>query len=141
MEQRRVGGGNGFGAEMSGSLNRRKKRREQRGQRMQGFRGLQDYARQQEDSREERYDPEEFGYGSQETPDFEQPEVPGNSEFGQAQGNSDFGNEQGQGQGLGGMMNSGGEDLPPQDRNPFSPTAGQGFNLNNMLRRKRREYF
>ena len=40
-----------------------------------------------------------------------------------------------------GMMNNGGQDsLPPQDGNPYSPTAGQGWNLNNMLRRKRQTY-
>jgi hypothetical protein len=38
------------------------------------------------------------------------------------------------------MMNNGGADLPPQDGNPYSPTAGQGFNLNNMLRNKRNRW-
>ena len=39
------------------------------------------------------------------------------------------------------QMNNGGQDLPPQDRNPYSPTGGQGFNLNNMLRKKRNNYY
>ena len=44
------------------------------------------------------------------------------------------------GGGMRAMMNNGGADLPPQDGNPYSPTGGQGFNLNNMLRGKRNRW-
>ena len=37
--------------------------------------------------------------------------------------------------------NLGGENLPPLDRNPYSPTQGQGFNLENMLRKNRPTYY
>ena len=37
--------------------------------------------------------------------------------------------------------NLGGENLPPLDRNPYSPTQGQGFNLKNMLRKNRPTYY
>ena len=41
----------------------------------------------------------------------------------------------------GAQSQMGGYDLPPMDRNPYSPTGGQGFNLDNMYRRKRPTYF
>lgn len=44
------------------------------------------------------------------------------------------------GGGMRDLMNSGGADLPPQDGNPYSPTGGQGFNLNNMIRRRRNRW-
>ena len=42
---------------------------------------------------------------------------------------------------FGSMNNLGGENLPPLDRNPYSPTQGQGFNLKNMLRKNRPTYY
>lgn len=44
------------------------------------------------------------------------------------------------GGGMRDLMNSGGADLPPQDGNPYSPTGGQGFNLANMIRRRRNRW-
>ena len=44
------------------------------------------------------------------------------------------------GGGMKDLMNSGGADLPPQDGNPYSPTGGQGFNLANMIRRRRNRW-
>lgn len=52
-----------------------------------------------------------------------------------------MGNQQSNFPQMGNQMNGGGQDLQPLDRNPYSPTGGNGFNLNNMLRRKRPTYY
>ena len=38
------------------------------------------------------------------------------------------------------MGNNGGADIPPMGGNPYSPTMGQGWNLQNMIRRNRQNY-
>ena len=77
-------------------------------------------------------------YGSQ---DYGMPQTREPHPYGQPMGQSQQPSQGfGQGQPFG-QMNGGGQDLQPLDRNPYSPTQGQGFNLQNMMRRKRPTYY
>ena len=105
IKQRRQGGGTGFGAEMQDSLQRRRARRAKRNAKLEGFRGLRDYVRQDE------YTPrnaEQFGGYEQTEPEGESAGL-GSLGSADAGGVPDF-----QGQ-MREHMNSGGQDLPTQD--------------------------
>ena len=121
MANRRQGS-TGMQDTISESLGRRKKRREERTQRMQGFQGLRGFQPTPASMTDYR---ESSGIGSM---------VSENAQQGQPSQAPNFAGDMNE------QMNNGGQDLPPQDGNMYSPTAGQGFNLNNMLRRKRNEY-
>lgn len=116
MDSRRPGG-SGISDTINENLDRRRKRRDERLQTMGGLRGMNNYQfrPQMGDKQDYNFLPNGGGQQSQ-APNF-----------------------QGEMETMG-TMNNGGADLPPQDGNMYSPTGGNGFNLNNMLRRKRNEY-
>lgn len=121
IAQRRPGG-SGISDAINGSLDRRKKRRDQRTQMMNGFQGLRGFQPTPNSMNDYR---QSTGIGSM---------VSENAQQGLPTQAPDFAGD------MRDQMNNGGQDLQPQDRNPYSPTGGNGFNLNNMLRRKRNEY-
>jgi len=123
MANRRQGS-TGVADTISETLERRKKRREERQQRMQGFQGLRGFQPTPPSMASYR---ETQGIGAMVSENARQGQ-PTNTQM------PDFVGDMRE------QMNNGGQDLPPQDGNMYSPTAGQGFNLNNMLRRQRNEY-